>query len=839
MSKRLGKLAENYRFATTADAKLALRASEGNPNVRGMPVRISVPRRFYQKIEDYHNQYQPHQQTGRHAEVRDVSNVVHTSAHEEAGVNTGTEAQIAKLQYSPQDARSDLQKKTDRLYSEGDFKSEGSAETQQTQEGQLSLTQPTAAHLKQPIANDASTENSTSQSGQESNAKTGTIKQEEEGSERATVIPQSADTDAENDETPSAASLETPQTLPDNVSAPVEDSLSQSPTPKPTATSGHARVESQTRATFEGTEVTSDISEIVATVVNIPHPTEDADSLAKQAPTLNEAAISTAVDLVSGQGQEVASDEDAGPDSSFLSAQEMVETAEKTTVPRFEVSTANHGIEPSRKVEPKGPLPEESALPALTINPEAPEPLPLSTDQNNTAPMSTTIEDKTGVEDTPVLVKNTHSIIATPSPPTASVGKKQGPQQTPSLNPFAKLKKTQRKKEKEQKKKASKVKADKTALASGVKDSLPSTKQEPEVHSTDAVASAIPTQAQTSAAATRTSPLASRDTDDGKVKAAVQVEIAAADASTQASKDEPKDKNAGKPNISDAIGSVTLKAKVEQKVTTAPVENSSSVSAPRSRAQSPKYEDVPGPKQTAVLGPVDEGKLVKASTESIAPKLKKAVPAVPFLNLKAKSSSTRTQGTQPSSTTPSLVPAASASTHPPLHSKSSALLSTSPRYLYSGTDMSQPAREADAVSVASSDTLHPSDIGHPSPSPAAEDFHTPLQTPTVPDTPQEQTAKPKKKKNKSKKKKKAAVPTAPAAEDSVTDAEIESTNNFDHEADPFGNQMSHIDAIREGLKNENTYYNQVNQRMAERNAKIKSGEIKAGEDSEGDMVCTF
>jgi hypothetical protein len=153
------------------------------------------------------------------------------------------------------------------------------------------------------------------------------------------------------------------------------------------------------------------------------------------------------------------------------------------------------------------------------------------------------------------------------------------------------------------------------------------------------------------------------------------------------------------------------------------------------------------------------------------------------------------------------------------------------------TDMSPPAQEADAVSDTSSDTLHPSDAGRPSPSPAAEDFHTPLQTPTIPDAPQEQTAtaEPKKKKrnkSKKKKKKKAAASTPDA---SVTDNDIESTNNVDHEADPFGNQMSHIDAIREGLKNEDFYYNQVNKRMAERDAKIKSGELKEGEDET--MVC--
>jgi hypothetical protein len=148
--------------------------------------------------------------------------------------------------------------------------------------------------------------------------------------------------------------------------------------------------------------------------------------------------------------------------------------------------------------------------------------------------------------------------------------------------------------------------------------------------------------------------------------------------------------------------------------------------------------------------------------------------------------------------------------------------------------MSQPAPEADAVSDTSSDTLHPSEPGQPSRSSAAKNFYTPQQTPTIPDVPQEQTApvEPEKKKRKKSKKKKKKAPTPDA---SVTDNDIESTNDVDYEADPFGNQMSHIDAIREDLKNPNSYYNSVNKRMAERDARIKSGQTEEGEDES--MVC--
>jgi hypothetical protein len=149
-------------------------------------------------------------------------------------------------------------------------------------------------------------------------------------------------------------------------------------------------------------------------------------------------------------------------------------------------------------------------------------------------------------------------------------------------------------------------------------------------------------------------------------------------------------------------------------------------------------------------------------------------------------------------------------------------------------------RELDAVSIASSDTLHPSDSAQVSPSPTAQDFHTPLQTPAIPPIPQDSTPKPKKKKNKKKKKPAAAVDATDSAMsatsagaclgDAGTGIAVAKRNGSGSAAqtswflDPFGNQMSHIDVIRAATKNEDSYYNKVNREREEKAVKASSAQ---------------
>jgi hypothetical protein len=658
-----------------------------------MPVRISVPRRFYTKVDDFHNHAYPQQSSGRQAEGRDFSQVSPAPANEEQSMKAGTEAQTAKPQYSPQDARSDLQKKTDQLSPEEDFIPGGSEVVREKYEEQLPPTQTTAAPSEQLAVNDASEDISATQNEPASNAET--IATEQEWFEQATAVSPSAVVGTDKDEASSAPPPATPQPSQAEVAQAVEDSPSHSSAPESAVTVGHSRVESQTKATFEVIAATAESSEVAATIVNIPQPAEVADNPAKQVSNTEEAVNLSAANHTSASNQKMASDEDAGPDSSFMSAHEVIDIDDPTAVTKAEISIANPGTEPSNKDEPKRSMVDESVLPASTTNSEVLRSSSLP-DNQEIAPTAMTDQPKPIVEDVSVPAKDTEPTVAaltspsgpvkdtevmtaaylppsvaakdtepkntTPAQSAAPVIKKPGPQQTPSLNPFAKPKKTQRKKDKEQKKKATKVKADEIAPDSGAKSSQSPTKQDSNVKITDADASAVSSQAQISKAS-NTTKVAN--------KADVTTESGEAGASNVERKEKIVGKHAGgkATNISNAIGSVTHKTKVEQKATTAPVEESLSASAPLSRAQSPRRKAVPVPEQTAVLGTVVEGQSGKAGAAFTVRKVKKTVPAVPSLNLKAKPSSTHTQNTQTDSTTPSSIPATLASTQPPLNSK--------------------------------------------------------------------------------------------------------------------------------------------------------------------------
>jgi hypothetical protein len=134
--------------------------------------------------------------------------------------------------------------------------------------------------------------------------------------------------------------------------------------------------------------------------------------------------------------------------------------------------------------------------------------------------------------------------------------------------------------------------------------------------------------------------------------------------------------------------------------------------------------------------------------------------------------------------------------------------------------------------------LNASEAALGSPSPTTENFYTPLQTPGAPPTTSQEQA-PKSKKKKPKKKKKP-VATQEATETPITPSASVSTAGFAdrmftpgsssdedliYNSDPFGNQMSHIDAIRNAVNDPNTYYSTVNREMAEKAQREKDAEV--------------
>lgn len=141
--------------------------------------------------------------------------------------------------------------------------------------------------------------------------------------------------------------------------------------------------------------------------------------------------------------------------------------------------------------------------------------------------------------------------------------------------------------------------------------------------------------------------------------------------------------------------------------------------------------------------------------------------------------------------------------------------------------MNLSRRGSITASVSSSVTLTASDVALDPTSPTAENFYTPLQTPAAPPVDfQEQLTKSKKKKSKKKKKKPVTEEATEApATPSVTTSGLANSNtplssssddSLAFGSDPFGAQMSHIDAIRNTVNDPASYYSMVNRETAER-----------------------
>ncbi|KAH4599772.1 hypothetical protein HBI65_045000 [Parastagonospora nodorum] len=755
-------------FASTGDAKLALRVAEGNPKINGVPVRVSVPRRFYQypREDEYHHNAKPQVADGQATETRHARGVTRMSSHEEEGATVLTEEQKSKLQYSPQDARSDLQKKASRPSPEANPVFRESPQSQKTNVRQPSPGATKASQTEQSLEGESIKAESVVQDVQQPNLVAAVSNSTEAEQPIASI--QSSDSDRL--ETSQVSYAE--QTVEDDALAPTEKLLAGAPTQlrqELGQTTGHVRVESQTKALFEQIEDDSGTSDGATVVVKVPSP-EDGETLK--------------VDLGTSQAPETGSDEEAGNDSSFMSAQEVVDNNDATTVHKVEPTSTNTGTEPSNALVAESPVKEGAAASSPTAHPEPQQHSVLPANQDITSPVAVTVDTSAHTTDMSTSVKDIETAVMTPAPPSAAPLKKQGPQQTPSLNPFAKPTKSQRKKERELKKRELKKEQEGKTV-----------------------------KAKTSTALSTPSVLES--TVEVNDESRATVETSAVDASASMTKDASKGTTSGKQtgadtaNISREIGSVTQKAKME----------SLDISGLLSHVQSPRSGDVPVPEQTAAqnLDVVAAGSVVKVDTATTATRAKKSV-ANPNLKLQAPSSSNRLQAIQSDST-------ASSQVEPP---KSTG----------TAVDQQHPSKsvpEPGAMSAGSSATLLASEGGQPSPSPTTQAFHTPLQTPALPDAAQEQAEKPKKKKKKSKKKKTPATAVEAADHDSsVAGTSVAGGDTNTHSPtgeleDPFGHQMSHIDAIRAGLKNPNTYYSQVNRAMAERDAKLEANRAEEPE----------
>jgi hypothetical protein len=828
--------------------------NDADPKIRGALIRITVPRRFYQKNDEYRHSRHLHQLSSRQVEERANRSVTRMPSTEEEAGAPQKDAQSAHM-YSSQDARSDLQKRSSPEALSLDHPVEGNSvelntetlsptvqhedtveekhEVKDTAESTLILG-PTLANKDDPV--DTTIEIDASS----------TDEQAVKSVFNSTHIVESEDTPAQL----------TDDSLLDGALATAEDSVLQPSPLGKSLTTEYDGFEPQTKVVLESTDT-------LAATVRLPDLDKTVEAMFMDA-TREE---TTEIEPSSVPKGETEAEGEQEPDSSFLSAQEVIATTEPILVPAAEPRVTDQetvAVKTSASTE-------ASAAPPLHIAPETPEELilsdPVPADQDTAAlvPAQASNTEETELK---VAPSNDIELTTTPPQPLVTAAKKMGPQQTASINPFG-ITKAHRHKEREQKKKekrreleekaakAKTEKADRVGTVSYKATSLTKNNNQ------DRVASMIPSSSSLvdpPAMAATTDAVDSPNTpptsDEGKGK--IKPKVSFTDSFGQALPVRGQETSSGKQNggtTTEVPNAGTHKAKVASKGMKAPTEEESSVAtALLALAQSPDYDGPLTPNSStefdlhhqvsteSSVNTNDGSAKVELHLESsvkdsvtadaaptvpVTPKVKKAVPPVPKLNLHLDSA--RRTVPQPDTE----------ATRPSSSSSGASVTATQLGKSVSGTDADQqltvqkvmsPLQDSDALSVASSATLHHNESTLLSPSSIAQDYSTPLQTPVMPPASREEPPKPKKKKNKKKKKKKTAavlggtVPIPATDSVSAASASIGASSaagpsvpktatfvdgNGNWNGDPFGGQMSHIDAIRQLVTDPRSPFNET------------------------------
>jgi hypothetical protein len=866
---------------------------------------VTVPKRYFSK--DDGNHYFPRRLDNKAADGRDPRSILPAQSQDEEIIATGLETQAKESMYTSQDVRSSLHKTTNR---EPDPPITDSIKTSDAHKAQTDRTsllkitdrKPYGSNKEEFVDNDGALTVEVPLSIQVGSG------EPEKATNPSPTVPALMTEQPMSGTTKTAEAIPPIESAPNEISASLtithampndEDATAEKPlepqqqleeTPK----FGHRRVESCKKADFtvDTIEPSTPVVKIPVSVISSVPPVQHTSAENETAEP--EGSVETEIKLQSRE--ESPSDNDQ--ELSFQSAPEVAEV-ESTLVPPVEPILANQEKEDSpvslsEKAAIKSPLAKVAEL--REISSESPIPDSAATKREvvtpATGPSTTTASVTEDAQDSAssggsITQMDVNSVTASSAPT-----KKSGPQQTPSVNPFA-VQKALERKEKEEKRKEkkrkvqeeqaakAKAKADKaTSTASKKSAVLTSEDQEHQVLS--ATTSRSDVDAQTS---TLTSQQAASQTANSKGKgrrhvlspmdAAVESasstqttgvfidltkehppsedEVAKRDAvaapnSRQDEKVEGQIGHSGKQTgglatkISNQTGSVTEKAKVNQTAIAGRTQDSTIESAHTFLVQSRKRD---GKREAADNAPVASTTVAtypKKSNDVMAQnKDKKPVPAVPILNLQ----SLRKKNDLPSSAT---APGASSSSG--ASAQGNSLVSSWLDQKLTGTAaLPQSAPELDAASFTSHDTtLLNENAALTSPSPTAEDFHTPMQTPASTE-PQPQALATKKKKRKNNSKKKAAAITEPteattvsAASSSAPPANTAGDNDsrvrnlimagfhstgsasvrnpLDYDNDPFGNQITHIDAVRHEHNNPspNNYYADVNRRIAERKA---------------------
>ncbi|KAH8730597.1 hypothetical protein GQ44DRAFT_823310 [Phaeosphaeriaceae sp. PMI808] len=798
------------QFPSPSDARLALKAADANSVIRGVPVRVTVPRRFYQR-EPNHGPQEVLQTHIKYAKERDGRGVARGSSHEGKSVIVGTETKASQPMYSSQDARSDLQKKASQQSLKADLVSGGSLKALKPETRQNSPARHTTEKSEDIVEKESVKQENAEQD----------VMPDSEGTDEG----KPASTDARDDTstakeyigdiTASRAEADTTEIGPKDSSLSITDD--RLPLEK-----SDASIEKSFLPPLPREEVSSEIPDSKGSqtkeesLVN-----NETTSLALRTP-VQLAIEAPSVKRTSTPGREVEGkditgshtsllphqgspflDEEEGPDESFSSAQEAIDNTGQTLVLGAEAPPGDHGTDTN--------CPNISALeePSIELS------IPGSHTDSTLAGIVTTEQATTTSSTTPksqVAIEfegNTRDMATASVQPSMEAIKKHGPQQTPSLNPFAKPTKAQRQKEKGQKKREKKREQGKTAK--GKNDKVAATVAKTPARSNNMSQDAQITSAKSSKLNKK---LESHNNEDTMVKGKDKAKVSTEDILVEVSTADDKGNAFGK--------------QTEDKTTITPKESSPMKEKGKYLQKVPAnlipWED---PLILTALGTIAESLDQKAKEKanektktSDAPntsKVEQATPAGPNVSPSLHQSPTHSKTGQPSSGM-TIIPSHLVANHTKLAQLAS-------------QGVSQYIRESDTASIASSEMLmNQSDVVPHSPSPTADDFFTPLQTPAATLFAEDQATKPKKK-NKSKKKKKTTGASAPSGASDVkteltptVDAEASATISKDNDpsvdqpssSNPFANGKSPIDMIQGVANNPNTNSTIVNREAKER-----------------------
>ncbi|CAO2651140.1 Nn.00g094370.m01.CDS01 [Neocucurbitaria sp. VM-36] len=848
-------------FSSASDAKKALQIRDRKPYLRdgSVAVAVSVPRRFFQKAANSirRGSFTSGSYNGpSHAsqlDERDARGTTHLSSHDEESVVTVPQKASGRSLYSPQDARSDLQKRTVRQPDDNDPILGGSPKARKSKHRQSSPTKEATIEPQTHLEMGTSVEVEVAEDDKPVEAnRLSPVKAEMATTDRESKA-------AEEAAEPLAKLAVQDETGTSTLKEPSTSLMVKSGSIRDTDGAAHEAhgleddTEPQTQSIIESSTV-----ETKSPVVNIPVSLGNDVLVSEQLPTEGkefsvEQPERPAPSSYLVSAEDAGSDDDAKNDTSFHSAQEsQTELAhvEQESEPehRNESIPMNQGTMTSNFSSTK----EASTLSNIVLvktateekSPENPQSPPAQPEQE----ALTKSEAKTLVmKDTEVIATPTHNVAAEPktnvalmaassAQPVVEALKKGGAPQIQSLSPFAKPTKAQQKKEKELRKKQqkreqaekeAKAKVEKTKSSAKLNvhttvetkvdqpqctgDTAFHTDDKPEIVDSSQASVGEVAEVPKEAKGKGKALIGSTVHEGGKAKGEGE------------GKDHADIIGGNTTNVPKETASVTHKNKESQIMKAEPMTQVLSLATGAPDARSPEVASaVAENRQVDLPNLVSPASPTKSSDTRVSPKKKKKpIPAVPNLNFHPDRLSTHGKGPELSTTGVSL----------PSTSTATTTVSTPFE-----KNMSHPTNPPGASSAASSSTLNPEYLAI-TPSSATSDSGNASKISVAPAPPRtdEPEAKihqadvpgvdaPKKKKKKPKKKSKkpadapvpakltdATEPSDAATVLSVANSDTGSDNDEDNEFyDPFSSQFSHIDAIRRGLKDPSSYYDQVN-----------------------------